>query len=50
MEVSGKASVAFGKAPRRIIFTFYNLQKTIYCKAKMSPGYTSLIQKLTMDR
>ena len=43
----GKASVAFGKAPRRIIFTFYNLQKTIYCKAKMSPGYTSLIQKLS---
>ena len=32
MEVSGKASVAFGKAPRRIIFTFCNLQKTIVLK------------------
>ena len=29
MEASEKASVAFGKAPRRIIFTFCNLQKTI---------------------
>ena len=29
MKASEKASVAFGKAPRRIIFTFCNLQKTI---------------------
>ena len=29
MEASEKASVAFGKAPRRIMFTFCNLQKTI---------------------
>ena len=29
MGASEKASVAFGKASRRIIFTFCNLQKTI---------------------
>ena len=32
MKASEKASVAFGKAPRRIIFTFCNLQKTIVLK------------------
>ena len=46
MEASEKASVAFGKAPRRIIFTFCNLQKQSCCKAKMLPGYTSLFKKI----
>ena len=47
MEASEKASVAFGKAPRRIIFTFCNLQKQSCCKAKMLPGYNSLLKKLS---
>ena len=46
MEVSGKASVAFGKALRGIIFTFVTYKKQSYCKAKMLLGYTFLIQKL----
>ena len=47
MEASEKASVAFGKAPRRIIFTFCNLQKQSCCKAKLLPSYTSLLKKLS---
>ena len=46
MEASEKASVAFGKALRRIIFTFCNLQKQSCCKAKMLLGYTSLFKKV----
>ena len=46
MGASEKASVAFGKASRRIIFTFCNLQKQSCCKAKMLPGYTSLFKKV----
>ena len=45
MEASEKASVAFGKAPRRIIYTFCNLQSC--CKAKMLPNYTSLLKKFS---
>ena len=36
MQVSGKASVAFGKALRKIIFTFCNTQKTIEMIVKQS--------------
>ena len=46
MGASEKASVAFGKASRRIIFTFCNLQKQSCCKAKMLLGYTSLFKKV----
>ena len=47
MDASEKALVAFGKALRRIIFTFCNLQKESCGKAKMLPGYTSLLKKLS---
>ena len=34
MEASGKASVAFGKTPRRIMFTFCNLLRDKKKKTK----------------
>ena len=45
MEASEKASVAFGKAPRRIL-RFVTCRKQSCCKAKMLPSYTSLLKKL----
>ena len=43
----GKGITGIRKAPRGIIFTFCNLQKTIVCKVKMLPSYTSLLKKLS---
>ena len=45
MEASEKASVAFGKIPSRIIFTFCNLQKN---NRVVEPKcYTSILKKLS---
>ena len=43
----GKALVAFGKALRKLYLRFVTCQKQSCCKAKILPGYTSLIQKLS---
>ena len=46
MEASEKALVAFGKAPRGI-YIYVTCKKQSCCKAKMLPGITSLLKKLS---